>query len=69
MKQLLKVADILEWGEGGLLGMAIHPDYPITPHLYLIYNYSSFNDYKGKVVRFRFENDTLLEPVNVLDNI
>lgn len=69
MKQILKVSDVLEWGEGGLLGMAIHPDYPISPYLYLVYNYGSVNDYKEKVVRYRFENDTLLDPVIILDCI
>lgn len=69
LKQILNVSAILEWGEGGLLGMAIHPDYPFAPYLYLVYNYRSFNDYKEKVVRYRFENDTLFDPVVILDNI
>lgn len=69
LKQILKVPDALEWGEGGLLGMVIHPDYPSTPYLYLVYNYGNFNNYKEKVVRYRIANDTLLEPVIILDNI
>lgn len=69
IEQILNVSDVLEWGEGGLFGMAIHPDYSFAPYLFLVYNYGSFNDYKEKVVRYRFENDTLLDPVVILDNI
>jgi glucose/arabinose dehydrogenase len=32
----IKVADI---GEGGLMGLALHPDYPKQPYLYIMYTY------------------------------
>lgn len=68
-KLILKVPDVLEWGEGGLLGMAIHPEFPSVPHIFIVYNYGNYNSYKEKVVRYRFENDSLIEPVVILDNI
>jgi glucose/arabinose dehydrogenase len=36
-------ADVLDGGEQGLLGLAIDPDYPTRPHVYLYYNNTTPN--------------------------
>ena len=36
-------ADVLDGGEQGLLGLAIDPDYPTRPYVYLYYNNTTPN--------------------------
>jgi len=65
-------------GHEGVLGLALAPDF-LKPgsenHVYTVYTYKSTpsktsSDYK-KIVRFRYdpENETLIEPVAILDRI
>jgi glucose/arabinose dehydrogenase len=63
------VADVNSTGEGGLLGMALHPDFGTNPYVYIVYDYGSGANYKGKVVRFTFNNGTLSAPLVLLDKI
>jgi len=55
--------------EGGLLGMALHPQFSANPYLYVFYNYGDYATYKGKVVRFTFNNGKLESPLVLLDKI
>ena len=32
-------SSVQDWWDRGLLGMALHPDFPATPHLYVLYTY------------------------------
>ncbi len=69
LKQILKVPDVFEWGEGGLLGLELHPDFPDSNFIYIVYNYGNSSNYKEKVVKYRFEKDTLIDPTIILDGI
>ncbi|MGX5819380.1 PQQ-dependent sugar dehydrogenase [Chitinophaga lutea] len=64
---LLTLPDIVATGEGGLLGMTLHPSFAQQPFVYIVYNYGS--PYREKVVRYRYENNTLASPQVLLDNI
>lgn len=64
---LLTLPDIVANGEGGLLGMALHPDFNNSPFVYLVYNYGS--PYREKVVRYEYRNNALSAPRILLDNI
>ncbi|PST83298.1 glucose dehydrogenase [Pedobacter yulinensis] len=64
---LYRIPDVSAQGEGGLLGMALHPDFSNNPYVYVSYNYGS--PYRQKVVRFTFSNNTLGSPVILLDGI
>ena len=68
LKPLLTVPDVVANGEGGLMGMVLHPSFSTQPFVYVVYNYGS-NPYREKVVRFRYENNTLTSPVTLIDNI
>ena len=60
--------DIISQGEGGLLGMALHPQFDVVPIVYVAYNYNN-NGYKEKIVRYRYDGTTLVSPSVLLDNI
>src|SRR4030095_15771893 len=47
---LLTINEVESNGEGGLLGMALHPDFSSTPHVFVVYNYGNGSGYKEKVV-------------------
>lgn len=62
----IRQIDVNQTGESGLHGIAVHPDYPNKPYVYLYYTYSSQNDNSlNKVVRFTL-NGTLLKDEKVM---
>lgn len=63
------IAEVVERGEGGLLGMVQHPDFQSNGFLYVVYNYEKAGVYTEKVVRLRFSNNTLTDPQVLIDNI
>lgn len=63
------IPDVQSNGEGGLLGMALHPEFSNNSYLYVVYNYNSNNGYKEKIVRFTYNGTTLTSPLILLDNI
>jgi aldose sugar dehydrogenase len=56
-------------GEGGLLGMVLHPNFATSPHVFVVYNYDDGLAYKEKVVRFTYNGTTLTSPLTIIDNI
>jgi len=63
------IPDVTSTGEGGLLGMVLHPEFNANPYLYVIYDYRSGANYRAKVVRFTFNNGVLIDPLVLLDQI
>jgi len=61
------ITDVRIQGEGGLLGMALHPNFNADPFVYVFYGYG--NPYKNKLVRFSYANNALSNPKTLLDNI
>lgn len=61
------IPDVRVNGEGGLLGMVLHPDFMANPYVYVVYDYGT--TYKGKVVRYTYGNGTLSSPQVLLDQI
>ncbi len=66
---LLTISEVVSHGEGGLLGMVLHPDFNNTPHVYVAYDYENAGAYRGKVVRYTYNGTTLINPVTIIDNI
>ncbi|HKH59289.1 MAG TPA: PQQ-dependent sugar dehydrogenase [Flavitalea sp.] len=66
---LLTIPDVKSQGEGGLLGMALHPDFNATPHVFVAYNYDRSGDYREKIVRYTYTGNTLTNPQTIFDNI
>lgn len=63
------IPDAQSNNEGGLLGMAMHPSFAQNGLLYVVYNYRNQGSYKEKLVRYTFSNNTLNNPVVLLDGI
>lgn len=63
------IPDVQSQGEGGLLGMVLHPNFSANPYVYVSYNYNSGGSYKEKIVRFTYNGTTLSSPLILLDNI
>jgi len=62
------ITEVAPNGEGGLLGMVLHPDFSTTPQVFVTYNYNG-GGYKEKVVRFTYNGTALINPVTIIDNI
>ncbi|NBB20914.1 hypothetical protein GVN20_16215 [Runella sp. CRIBMP] len=74
VQTLITISDVFSNGEGGLLGMVLHPDFANHPYVYVSYNYSIDNTVSGmrvKVVRFTFNSGTatLGSPLILVQNI
>ncbi len=63
------IDEVQAMGEGGLLGMALHPSFSTNGFLYVVYNYESPAGYKEKLVRYTFNNNSLADPLVLLDGI
>ncbi len=55
-------------GEGGLLGMALHPDFENNNYIYLYYT-TQENNLTNKVSRFAFKDNSLSQETLIIDNI
>lgn len=67
---LLTITETVSNGEGGLLGMALHPDFTVTPQVFVVYDYNDVSgNYREKVVRYNYNGTTLVNPVLLIDNI
>jgi len=59
-------------GEGGLLGMALHPQFSTTPEVFLVYTYGQPDGngmFYEKLVKYTFNGTTLTDPVELLNMI
>lgn len=69
-EQKIPIKGVEHIGEGGLLGIAIHPDFEKNKYVYLYYTYSNTeNNTLNKVVRFKFENTKLINEQIIVDAI
>jgi len=63
------IPEVQSRGEGGLLGMALHPDFLRNGWIYLVYDYKGSNGYTEKLVRYTYKQNSLIDPVVLIDNI
>jgi glucose/arabinose dehydrogenase len=66
---VLTINEVQSNGEGGMLGLALHPNFPGPPQLFVVYNYNSGSGYREKVVRYNYNGTTLTNPLTIIDNI
>jgi len=63
------ITEVVSNGEGGLLGMVLHPQFNTTPHVFVTYDYMNGANYREKVVRFTYAAGKLTSPITIIDNI
>jgi glucose/arabinose dehydrogenase len=66
---VITINEVESTGEGGLLGMALHPNFSTTPHVFIVYNYDNGSGYQEKVVRYNYDGGTLTNATIIIDNI
>lgn len=67
---LATITEVNAVGEGGLLGVAVHPEFESNRFVYLYYTYSNNSDNTlNRVVRFRLENNSLSDRTVLVDAI
>ncbi len=58
-KLLLNIPEVYMKRTTGLLGMAVHPDYPSQPYVYLDYTIKEGKEISSKLVRYTLKHDSL----------
>lgn len=56
-------------GEAGLMGLAVHPEFPTEPYIYAMYTYRKKGDLLNRVTRFRDRGHTGSFDTVIIDNI
>lgn len=64
-----RVPGVRHIGEGGLLGLALHPDFATNRFLYLYHTTETDDGLRNRVVRYRFTDDRLRFDRVIFDNI
>lgn len=64
------ISDVFHIGEGGLLGVAVHPKFETNKFIYLYYTYSGSGDNTlNRVVRYKLQGNKLIDEKTIVDNI
>jgi glucose/arabinose dehydrogenase len=63
------VAGVLQSGEGGLMGIALHPDFPRQPFLYAVHTYGAGDGARNRLVRLRWNGSSLGDQQVLMDGI
>jgi len=67
---VIQIEDVKQIGEGGLHGIALHPDFPNNHFVYVYYTYGqNIIGTQNRVVRFRYEKGTFKEKTIIVDQI
>lgn len=70
VKLVANVSGVKEIGEGGLLGITLHPKFTDNNYLYLYFTYSSNgDDTLNKVVRYKYQDGKLSDEKIIIDKI
>ncbi len=68
-KVIKEIEGVKHVGEGGLLGLTLHPNFSVNNFIYLYSTTQDSNGITNRVERYRFSNDTLSERKVVLEKI
>ena len=65
-----EIEDVEAIGEGGLMGLTIHPDFSNNQFIYLMYTYSAKEDNTlNRVVRYKYSEGTITDKEIIVDRI
>lgn len=69
-EQVYQVPGVEEAGEGGLLGVALHPEFEQNRHVYLYHTTDTPDDgLTNRVVRYRLEENELTDPETIIEDL
>lgn len=68
-KTVINVEGVHHVGEGGLLGMALHPDFANNNWIYLYLTTQTDNGLKNRVERYKLDGNTLVDKKDILIDI
>ena len=68
-KKVYPIEGVRHVGEGGLLGMALHPRFSENHWIYFYLTTTGGNDLKNRVERYVLDNDKLLDKKIIIENI
>ena len=68
-KVIGEIDEVKHIGEGGLLGLAIHPNFSVNNFIYIYYTTQDSKGISNRVERYKLINDTLNEKEIVLEGI
>src|SRR3954470_2546385 len=63
------VPGVVQSGEGGLLGIALHPDFAHQPFVYAVHTYDARGMARNKLVRMRWDGTKLGPPETLLEGL
>src|SRR5437764_1215548 len=63
------VAGVYQSGEGGLMGIALHPDFAHQPFVYAMHTYDARGMARNKLVRMRWDGRQLGAPETLFEGI
>ncbi|MAZ40875.1 glucose sorbosone dehydrogenase [bacterium] len=66
---VINIPGIKSGGEGGLLGLVLHPEFETNKYLYLYFTHSSTNTTLNRVSRFVYQNGKLVDEKIIIDDI
>lgn len=70
LQELIKLGDVFEDGERGLMGMALHPDFINNPTVYTIFTYKGSSEATFiKLISLNFDGKKLHSPKTIFDSI
>jgi glucose/arabinose dehydrogenase len=65
----ISVPGVVESGEGGLLGIAVHPNYRSNEFIYLYFTTTEGGETLNQVVRYVFDGKTLTDATTIVDDL
>ena len=68
-KLYIKIDEVAPLGDGGLMGMALHPQFKQHPFVYVLYSYQIDKALFNRVIRLRHHGDTAVFDRVILDKI
>lgn len=60
---------VAQQAESGLLGLVLHPAFAQKPEVFLAYTYLNSGAMRERIVKYSYENDSLVNPVFLLNNL
>lgn len=68
--EIAQIADVKAIGEGGLMGIELHPKFKNNNYIYMMYTYNSTgNDTLNRVVRYEYKDKQISNPEIIVDEI